>query len=196
MTRNPTAGGRVRDGRVVWDVSWRTALLGRSSLPPQTHSSHHSTCVRRLVAQVLLDALVPHADTEAAAADEPVCIFSEVRYMRLSRTCLCASSSARCGAQLVTSVQPRPCACSFAGRILQRGPNFLAPCPVTRPALPPDRWALLRLAGDSTLRCTRDTCSWEARCEGGTAWVRLHRSTLPALPASSTHVAGLLHIGH
>ncbi|GFR39904.1 hypothetical protein Agub_g409 [Astrephomene gubernaculifera] len=29
-------------------------------------------------AKVLLDALLPHADTEAAAADEPVCVFSEV----------------------------------------------------------------------------------------------------------------------
>ncbi|GIL44113.1 hypothetical protein Vafri_1648 [Volvox africanus] len=28
--------------------------------------------------KVLLDALLPHADTEAAAADEPVCVFSEV----------------------------------------------------------------------------------------------------------------------
>eukprot|EP00198_Chlamydomonas_reinhardtii_P000242 XP_001689577.1 high mobility group protein [Chlamydomonas reinhardtii] len=29
-------------------------------------------------AKVMLDALLPHADTEAAAADEPVCVFSEV----------------------------------------------------------------------------------------------------------------------
>ncbi|KAG2487533.1 hypothetical protein HYH03_013813 [Edaphochlamys debaryana] len=29
-------------------------------------------------AKVLLDSLLPHADTEAAAADEPVCVFSEV----------------------------------------------------------------------------------------------------------------------
>lgn len=26
----------------------------------------------------MLDALLPYADTEAAAADEPVCVFSEV----------------------------------------------------------------------------------------------------------------------
>lgn len=73
-----------------WQLGGRPAVGGnaytcRGAMPygfvntPWRHVERH--CPASLPPsspQVMLDALLPHADTEAAAADEPVCVFSEV----------------------------------------------------------------------------------------------------------------------